>query len=183
MGRTTEDDAHIDCADARRGGRRVDLGKLYLAVAPKLVRRLGFRLSSDEDAKDIVQDAFARMAGSRSLGEMREPEAFLNRVIRNLLINRSQLLANKAQHVPIDEELGLAMPPDQAYGIEVEQMRDQYRAIVATLPPRTREVFLMHRVEDLSYKEIAARLEISVRTVEWHIAEAIMRIDKALERG
>jgi RNA polymerase sigma-70 factor (ECF subfamily) len=52
---------------------------------------------------------------------------------------------------------------------------------VAGLPPRTREVFLMHRVEELGYKAIAARLGISVRTVEWHVAEAVARLARDLD--
>jgi RNA polymerase sigma-70 factor (ECF subfamily) len=60
-------------------------------------------------------------------------------------------------------------------------MQDRYREIVATLPNRMREVFLLHRVDELGYKEIAAHLGISVRTVEWHIAEAIIRISKGLD--
>jgi RNA polymerase sigma-70 factor (ECF subfamily) len=44
-----------------------------------------------------------------------------------------------------------------------------------------REVFILHRLQELSYKEIAARLDISVRTVEWHIAEAIVRISRGLD--
>jgi len=48
------------------------------------------------------------------------------------------------------------------------------------LPRRTREVFLLHRLEGLAYKEIAAQLGISIRTVEWHVAEAILRIGRDL---
>ena len=108
-------------------------------------------------------------------------EAFLNRILRNLLIDRSRRLANRAIHVEIDDELDLAVPADQSDAIEAEQMRHRYREVVASLPERMREVFLLHRVEQLSYREIADRLGISVRTVEWHIAEAIVRIGKGLD--
>jgi len=101
--------------------------------------------------------------------------------VRNLLIDRSRRAATLPVHVPITEEIQVAVPPEQAYAIEVSQMREQYRAVVAALPPRTRQVFLLHRVDELRYIEIAARLEISVRTVEWHISEAIAKIGKALE--
>jgi RNA polymerase sigma-70 factor (ECF subfamily) len=61
-------------------------------------------------------------------------------------------------------------------------MRRRYREAVDALPSRMREVFLLHRVDGVAYKEIAARLDISVRTVEWHIAEAIVRIGRGLDR-
>lgn len=161
-------------------GRR-QLEAVYRVEAPRLARMLRGRLNGAEDSRDILQEAFARLAGSRPGSALRNPEAYLQRIVRNLLIDRSRRTATLPVHVPITEEIQIAVPPDQAYAIEVSQMREQYRAVVAALPPRTREVFLLHRVDDLQYIEIAERLEISVRTVEWHISQAISKIGTALE--
>jgi RNA polymerase sigma factor (sigma-70 family) len=159
-----------------------DLDALYRAEAPRLVRMVRGKLRNPEESLELVQDAFVRFAAARPDGPLRRPEAFLQRIVRNLLINRSKRLAKRPMHIPITDEIEIAVPPAQATAIELKEMRDQYRAIVATLPPRTREVFLLHRVEELQYIEIAERLGISVRTVEWHIGQAIFRIGKALER-
>lgn len=159
--------------------RRVDL--LYRDQAATLRRRLRARLRSNEEASDLVHDAFARLLRACTRERLREPEAFLHRIVRNLLIDRSRRLAARPPHVAIEGERGLAVPAVQSDAIEVAQMRDRYREVVASLPARMREVFVLHRVEELSYKEIAARLDISVRTVEWHIAEAIVRISKGLD--
>lgn len=165
--------------DGGQARRRVDT--LYRDHAPTLRRRLRRRVSSSEEASDLVHDAFARLLAARALDRLVRPEAFLNRILRNLLIDRSRRLATRATHVDIDSEPGLAVPAGQSDAIEAEQMRQRYRQVVASLPNRMREVFVLHRVEQLSYKEIAERLEISVRTVEWHIAEAIVRIGKGLD--
>ena len=45
---------------------------------------------------------------------------------------------------------------------------------LAMLPPRTREIFLMHRIEGAKYREIAARLNLSQSAVEKHIAKAAL---------
>lgn len=169
-------DGFLDDGEAQR---RVDI--LYRDHAPRLRRRLRAQLKSNEEASDLLHDAFARLLGARALDRLLQPEAFLNRILRNLLIDRSRRLATRAQHVGIDDGPDLAVPADQSDAIEAEQMRQRYREVVAALPERMREVFLLHRVEQLSYKEIAARLGISVRTVEWHIAEAIVRIGKGLD--
>lgn len=158
------------------------LEAIYRAEAPRLARMVRAKLRNPDESLELVQDAFVQFAAARPDGPLRRPEAYLQRIVRNLLINRSRRLARRPVHVPITDDLDLTIPPEQAYAIELNQMRDQYRAIVETLPPRTREVFLLHRAEDLQYIEIAERLEISVRTVEWHIAQAISRIGKALER-
>ena len=170
-----------DAPEGASAGAQQRVAVLYRDHAARLRKRLRARVGSGEEASDLVQDAFARLLGAASLGRLREPEAFLNRIVRNLLIDRSRRLANRGAHVPIDEATDPAVPPSQSERLELEQMRERYRDIVASLPPRMREVFVLHRVEELSYKEIAAQLDIGVRTVEWHIAEAIVRISKGLD--
>ena len=158
-----------------------DLELLYRNHAPGLRRRLRARVKSLEEANDLVQDAFARLLGARSLSRVRDPGAFLNRIARNLLIDRNRRLSARSTHIPIGLGEEIAVAPDQGQEIEVEQMRQRFREIVVSLPPRTREVFVLHRIDGHSYKEIAARLDISVRTVEWHIAQAIVRISRGLD--
>ena len=162
-------------------GDRLRLELLYREHAAGLRRRIRLRVGSREEASDLVHEAFARLLRAGSLHRLREPEAFLGRILRNLLVDRARRLTGRGLHAPLDEELEVAVRPDQADAIEAEQMIELYRAAVTALPPRMREVFVLHRVEELGYKEIAARLGISVRTVEWHVAEAIVRISKALE--
>ncbi|RZL80466.1 MAG: winged helix-turn-helix transcriptional regulator, partial [Sphingomonas sp.] len=47
----------------------------------------------------------------------------------------------------------------------------------------TRHVFTLHRVDGLGYKAISERLGISVPTVQYHVARALMQLDKAFDRG
>lgn len=173
------DDDSVDDPDPATANPRLEL--LYRDQAPRLTQRLRARLNSSEDARDLVQDAFARLLGSTKRASLDRPEAFLNRIVRNLLIDRSRRLANRAQHVSIDGTTEPVAHPTQADGIELAETQERYRTAVAALPERTRAVFLLHRVDGLSYKEIAAELGISIRTVEWHVAEAILRIGKALD--
>lgn len=159
--------------------QRLDL--LYRDHATALTRRVRKRVGCSEEASDLVHEAFARMLRLEAFQSLRKPEAFLSRVLRNLLIDRSRRLARKALHVSADEAAEIPVRADQADAIELEEMRERYRDLVARMPPRTREVFLLHRIDELSYKEIAVRLGISVRTVEWHVAEAITRISRGLD--
>lgn len=151
---------------------------LYREQAPRLQRRLRSKLRSAEDARDLVQDAFARLLGARTLP--REPAAFLNRIIRNLVIDRTRRATAHGPEILLTQANEPWIEATQSEAIELEQTRALYQASVDALPKRTREVFLLHRVDGLPYKEIAARLEISTRTVEWHVAEAIVRIGRDL---
>ena len=51
--------------------------------------------------------------------------------------------------------------------------------VIRALPPRTRDAFLLHRFEDLTYRQIAGRLGVSVSMVEKHIAEALRQLKKS----
>jgi hypothetical protein len=54
---------------------------------------------------------------------------------------------------------------------------------IAKLPRGTREIFLAHRIDALSYEQIAKRTGLPVRDVERHMAKAILRLAKALDRS
>jgi RNA polymerase sigma-70 factor (ECF subfamily) len=169
--------AASELADEPR--RRIAL--LYRDRAQSLRRRLRARLGSSDEANDILQDAFARLLGASGVDRIRDPAAFLNRIIRNLLVDRSRRRSARPLHVEIDEA-GVAVAPEQGHALELEEVRKLYQELVAALPPRMREVFVLHRVDGLSYRDIAQRLGIGVRTVEWHIAEAITKIGRGLDR-
>jgi DNA-directed RNA polymerase specialized sigma24 family protein len=61
-----------------------------------------------------------------------------------------------------------------------ELLQRMHRSIL-TLPPKTRDIFIAHRVHGLSSGEIAARTGLSIRQVQQHMAKAILGIDRALE--
>jgi len=167
---------------AHRGDERAkSLELLYRVHAGRLRRRLRSQIGSSDEAKDLVQEAFTRMLGAPGGAEVRNPAAFLNRIVRNLLIDRKRRASARPPHLPLESEADAAVAPGQSEALEYEEMKERYRAAVETLPPRMRQVFIFHRIDGLGYREIAARLDISIRTVEWHVAEAIVRIAKGLD--
>jgi RNA polymerase sigma factor (sigma-70 family) len=64
---------------------------------------------------------------------------------------------------------------------DAELLRRLERAISA-VPRRSREIFLAHRLDDMSYAEIAQRTGLSVREVERHMARAIYRLCREVDR-
>lgn len=156
------------------------LAAIYRERAPQLTRYLRARLRGC-DGEDLVQDAFARLARRGSLGALQNPEAYLKRIVRNLLIDRKRRAEVRPQLVELDHHEP-QVRADQADGIELAQLQARYRMAVDSLPPRTRQVFVLHRVDGQSMMEIADALGISTRTVEWHVAQAILKLSEALDR-
>lgn len=161
------------------------LEQVYRTEAPRLARYFRSRMPVADDASDLVQEAFVRFVGLAGRGALVHPAAYLQRIARNLIYDRSKRSEVRLArfHVPIGEGAEPAVPPRQTEGIEAEDLMRLYRQALDDLPPKTRNVFMLHRVEDLTYREIALRLGISVPTVQYHFARALAHIDAVLDRG
>lgn len=146
-----------------------------------LLRYLG-RHVGPEAAPDLMQEVFLRAAGSEQRHRLANPAAFLQRIARNLLINRAvSSRRNKVVLLPLHEEHDLASPPEQELEMEAADLLRLYERAVAGLSEKTRRVFLMHRVEELSYREIHQRLGISIATVEYHMMKALAHIAQVVD--
>lgn len=137
------------------------------------------RTGNSEDALDLTQEAFTRLAGVHAETAIDHPERYLQRIARNLLFDRAR---SGPVPAPLAEVGEIAIRPEQEDGIRCNDVARQYQAALDALTPRTREVFVAHRVGERTYLQIAAQLGISVSTVEYHIARAIVAIGKALDR-
>lgn len=169
--------------DAAATADDAEINALYRREAPRLLRFFGRRTGAGVDTADLVQETFLRFMRGMPARTVEKPTAYLHRIARNLLFDRTRYRGRRGAFLtplPIDD-VSLSVPPTQSHLIEASQMMDSYRQAVEALPPRTRQVFLLHRVDELSYKAIAEQLGISVRTVEWHITEALMRIRRILD--
>lgn len=167
------------CAHAPAIYDKHEFEAVYRQEAPKLLSFLRRRIWLEDDRHDMVQEAFTRLAASRSSSAWSNPGAYLHGIVRHLLADRVRAWAKTRFLDPVvyvsDQEVA---GPDAA--AELNEMRERYRLAVDGLPPRTKEVYLLHRAEDLGYRQIAEQLDISIRTVEWHVAEAIVRIGKSI---
>jgi len=170
------------CAQRSDDHAPLPVERLYRDTAPMLRRFFRNRVRDRDDADDMVQEVFVRLARDTDAETLRNPAAWLQRVARNLVFDRTRRAAARhaASHVPLEEADLPAIAPDQMLGLEAGDMLHLYEAALATLSERTREVFLLHRIEDMTYREIASRLGITVATVEYHMMRALAHFDRAL---
>ncbi len=161
-------------------GAADDLDRLYRDEAPRLARYFRRRVHGRDEVADLVQESFVRMAGAVSDAPRHRPAAFLQRIARNLLIDRTRRLEQRAIHVPAADHPDLTVAPTQLLGLEAAEVRRIYHDALAQLPPKTRDAFLLHRQHGLAYAEIAVELGISTPTVQYHVAKALSQIARAL---
>ncbi|QJU60628.1 sigma-70 family RNA polymerase sigma factor [Sphingomonas sp. AP4-R1] len=177
MFRASENEGTCAGASACHDHRQFEA--VYRREAPKLLSFLKPRVWLEEDRHDLVQEAFTRLVASRSTAASSNPGAYLQGIVRHLLADRVRAWAKAQSFDPVVYSVGKDVAGPDAIA-EVNEMRERYRLAVENLPQRTKEVYLLHRAEELGYKQIAEKLDISIRTVEWHVAEAIVRIGKSI---
>jgi RNA polymerase sigma-70 factor (ECF subfamily) len=143
----------------------------------RLVRRVanrtryGVDLGSEADAEDYAQAAYLKMGDARD--DVRDPSAFLVKTAVNISINDRRRSAIRTRAAEALDNLEIS--DDRPLQDEVLLARERLERVtegLARLSARTRQVFLLHRVEGLKYREIADLLGITPSAVEKHIAKA-----------
>ena len=97
-------------------------------------------------------------------------KAYLYTSVTNRSLNHLRDKRNQVEEIE-DKYLDVSADVEQKmYYNETEQI---IMNEVNKLSPRCRQIFIMNRIDQMKYKEIAAELEISVKTVEHHIAKGL----------
>lgn len=134
---------------------------------------------SEQDADDLVQEAWVRMAVYQQEQVVLEPEAFLMRTAINLSIDAHRMKVNHGPHISLEEvdelELVDESPTAEATVLAKERVA-RLRACVNRLSEKPRDMLIAHRIEGLSYKDIAEQHKVHITTVEKHIAKAMLLV-------
>lgn len=137
-----------------------------------------------EAAEEIVSDVFLEVWNNRAcLDEIKRIKSWLLVMVRNKAISylRKEYAGGT---VSFDELEDYYIPSVQSPDYKIiseEEIREINRAI-ASLPPRCKEVFMLAKIENLPYKEISQILNISVKTINIHVAKAIESIARILQK-
>jgi RNA polymerase sigma-70 factor, ECF subfamily len=137
------------------------------------------RLVHDADvAEEIVQDLFVQLLEKKSLNKVEQIDHFLIRSVKfkciDFLRKKTSSLAMTMSHTVESSQVVVDAESEE----ETEAL---FLYLVAKLPPKTREVFLLIRQSGLTYQEAAEKLEISVKTVEAQMSRALNKMRIALK--
>ena len=148
---------------------------VILPHQPQLRAYLRYR----NDLDDLVAEALARAWANPEWRRIDRGRAYLFTIARNLVID----LARREKIVSFQAIADLDPPQDDSQFDAQLNARDQLRrlqAIVDQLPQQCRRVFILRRVQEKSFTEIAAEMDLTVSTIEKHLAKAIRLLAQAL---
>lgn len=169
----------------------IDLRWAYTNMLPSIHRRS----SHVHQAYDILHDALVRFALSKSPYRIQQPEAYLQTIVRNLLLDSHREAArfvplSTESHEEVDKKHGLYdenqivienFAPSPEHLADIQQRLTLLQSIIDCLPPRCREVFWLFRIEGMRQQAIAEHLGISLNMVERHVMRALLDLRAAKE--
>lgn len=172
--------------DRDPGARRTRfLDALYRQYARPLLRFLSRQNISAEEAKEIVQETYVRMHEVPHVEALEQPRAYLYRTAINLTRD-TQRQRRRGSNVTVlnpqypDQDVASEEPAADRV-LSGEQELQIIRAAIAELSPVCRQVFVMHRFESATYKEIAETLGLSVSSIEKYVIQALAQLKKRLD--
>ncbi len=136
-------------------------------------------LRDPDDAADLTQEAFLRLW--RRGPEIDEPRlaAWLMRVVRNLCIDHVRRRRTVVVHFGRPDPDALDQLPDgdgpdtgPSHGVAQQESRREMMAALATLPPETRSIMLMHYWQGMKLHEIATALDLNLNSVKVRVHRA-----------
>jgi RNA polymerase sigma-70 factor (ECF subfamily) len=146
-----------------------------------LTQFLMYKIRCPETAQDLCQETYLRLLRDNALTHDENLSGFLFRVAERLAINylKWQRLA-KNSGIPLDEDLVCPKHgPD-----EMSSLRQQCEILldaINSLPKNYAHVFLLRKIDELSYAEIAQRLGISEKTVQRHLVLAMLHCYQCMQ--
>ena len=159
------------------GGDEDAFCELYATYKNRLIYFAMRFLKSREYAEDVFQDAFTVVWQSR---RFINPDAsfssYLYTIMRNRILNQLRNAANEEKLKESILSQALDYTEDTKRDVMLNDLKSLISHALQQLTPRQREIFEMSREAQLSHKEIADKLGISVNTVQEHISISLKLI-------
>jgi RNA polymerase sigma-70 factor (family 1) len=156
-----------------KGGDLRAFEELYNRYWCSLVNAAYKRLNSKEKAEDIVQNIFVDIYQRRSTINLTiSLKAYLFQALKFKVLNEFRSDAISAKYMR-HLFFSTGCKTDLANGLEAKELEEKIQRIFNGLPKKCREVFRLSRQEELSNKEIATNLHVTISTVEKHISKAL----------
>jgi RNA polymerase sigma factor (sigma-70 family) len=154
----------------------VSLSRTFSRFREPLIRFFTRRTGDAVAAEDLAQEVLARAAAHPLDTQIEQPSAYIFTIASNLLRDEARRARGRI-HVPLEEgHPELVEDFDAARVLIGKEMLNRVIAVLDEMNPRTREIFLLYRLEGMKQREIGARIGVSVSAVEKHIVKAMAHL-------
>ena len=137
------------------------------------------RVHSRIEAEDLTQEVFLRLVRRLDLDTIENPEAFVFQTAMNLLRDRSRRGKTQLSHLSdlAHRERSIEeLSPERVF--DSRQSLNLVLGVLEELDERSRDAFILHRLEGMKHAEIASLYGVSVSSVEKYIIKALALLAK-----
>lgn len=183
---TPRNDNVLDLAARERPGRRQLVEQLFAQHAPAVRLFLRGRAVPHEQIDDVVQELFTRLMGVERFEERMSDasgsvRSFLLTMTNNLIVDRQRRRRIRYAHAEaqraLEEERVEQRSPERIVAAQLEL--EAITAVLLDLPLQWRVAFVLQRFRNMSYKDIALHMGVTVRQVRYYLRRAMRRVHKA----
>ena len=158
---------------------------IYRKYSKKLYRFAYSIIKVKPDAEGIVHEVFIKVWEKRNkIDEYLSFESYLFTITYNTTISFIRKKVKESKY--IEHLKSIQNPSIQSNiipEIEYKELKDKSEKIIGLLPSRQKQIYKLSREDGLTYKKIAAKLNISINTVETHMERALKAIRKNLGKA
>ncbi len=163
---------------------RLALNTLFAQHYEKLCRFANTYLRQPPEAEEIVADVFVYLWKNRhQLSIEKNLKSYLYISVRHAALaalKKQQPLYEDIDDILLETDFADVATPEQT--LVHKELQQHIDLAIGALPHRCKQVFMMSRFDDLTYREIAEILNISENTVENHLVRALGHLRKALKQ-
>jgi RNA polymerase sigma-70 factor (ECF subfamily) len=154
------------------------LARRAQALRGALARFFQRHIRDQSEIDDLVQEVFLRVVRRGHCDQLEHLDGYIFQTAASVMQDRLRRRKTRLSdhHIPFEPELhgGTDIPPDRS--LMAREGLVAAGVILLELPEQTRRIFVLRRLEELSYQEIGLRLGLSVSAVEKHMLRAVRHL-------
>ena len=161
------------------GMNQDDFDRIFTDLYYQIRNYVYYKSGDMQVAEDIVQDTFMKIWERRDNINTATVKSLLYKIANNLFLNRiehQKVLLRFAVDYGVNE---YTSPPD--FDLEMKEFDVRLQKALGELDEKNRTVFLMNRIDELTYKEIALNLGLSQKAVEKRMGKALSFLKEKLD--
>ncbi len=151
--------------------KKEEFKTLFDAYFESVRRYILYRSGNEELATDIAQDTFLRIWEKQMIVDPKTGKSLLLKIAGDLLITQYRREKVAFNFFNTFQPANRSNTPEDE--LNFQELKKSYERALESIPEKQRAVFLMNRVDELKYKEIADQLELSVKAIEKRMGQAL----------
>ena len=161
------------------GINQVEFDQIFMDWYYPVRNFIYYKTGDMQTSEDLTQDTFMKVWEKRETIDIRTVKPLLYKIANNIFLNRIDHEKVVLKFAAENTQCSMSSPPD--FVMEMNEFDERLKSSISAMDEKNRTVFLMNRIDELTYTQIAQNLGLSVKAVEKRMSKAIAFLKKRLD--